>query len=100
MSVRSARETFFNDIVEKLAPHIDAPAEQLADSARQPLPEKWDPVRRRQPGRDIPARLWESVIPTSEDAQIARRPLAVSVKDNIDLFQTAKKDETEPVFAA
>ncbi len=100
VSVQSARETFFNDIVEKLAPHIDASGEQLADIARQPLPEKWDPVRRRQPGSDIPVRLWESVIPTSEDAQIARRPLAVSIKDNIDLFQAAKKDETEPVFEA
>ena len=97
-SVWSARENFFSDIAEKLSPHIDVSDEKLADAARQPLPEKWDSLRRRQAGSNIPARLWESVIPTSEAAQIARRPLAVSIKDNIDLFQTAKKDETEPVF--
>ena len=97
-SVWSARENFFSDIVEKLSPHIEVSDEQLADAARQPLPGKWDPLRRRQAGSNIPARLWESVIPTSEAAQIARRPLAVSIKDNIDLFQTEKKDETEPVF--
>ena len=97
-SVWSAREKFFSDIAEKLSPHIDVSDEKLADAARQPLPEKWDSLRRRQAGSNIPARLWESVIPTSEAAQIARRPLAVSIKDNIDLFQTAKKDETEPVF--
>ena len=97
-SIWSARENFFNDIVEKLSPHIEVSDEKLADAARQPLPEKWDSLRRRQAGSNIPARLWESVIPTSEAAQIARRPLAVSIKDNIDLFQTAKKDETEPVF--
>ena len=97
-SVWSAREKFFSDIAEKLSPHIEVPDEKLADAARQPLPEKWDSLRRRQEGSNIPARLWESVIPTSEAAQIARRPLAVSIKDNIDLFQTAKKDETEPVF--
>ena len=97
-SVWSAREKFFSDIAEKLSPHIEVSDEKLADAARQPLPEKWDSLRRRQAGSNIPARLWESVIPTSEAAQIARRPLAVSIKDNIDLFQTAKKDETEPVF--
>ncbi len=97
-SVWSARENFFNDIVEKLSPHIEVSDEKLADAARQPLLEKWDSLRRRQAGSNIPARLWESVIPTSEAAQIARRPLAVSIKDNIDLFQTEKKDETEPVF--
>lgn len=97
-SVWSAREKFSSDIAEKLSSHIDVSDEKLADAARQPLPDKWDSLRRRQASSNIPARLWESVIPTSEAAQIARRPLAVSIKDNIDLFQTANKDETEPVF--
>ena len=97
-SVWSAREKFSSDIAEKLSSHIDVSDEKLADAARQPLPDKWDSLRRRQASSNIPARLWESVIPTSEAAQIARRPLAVSIKDNIDLFQTEKKDETEPVF--
>jgi len=39
------------------------------------------------------------VVPTSEVAEMARRPLAVSVKDNIDLFNEKKvKDETAPFF--
>ncbi len=46
----------------------------------------------------MPPRLWEAVVPTSEDALIARRPLAVSVDDNIDLFVKVRKDETEPQF--
>ena len=47
----------------------------------------------------MPARLWEYVVPTSEAAKMARRPLAVSIEDNIDLFNVKKvKDETAPFF--
>jgi hypothetical protein len=46
----------------------------------------------------MPARLWESIVPTSDEALIARRPLSVSVDDNIDLFGGATKDPTEPQF--
>ena len=97
-SVWSARSKFLDDITAKLAPHMVISGEELAAIAGQALPEQWDSLRRRQKGSEIPDGLWESVIPTSEAAQIARRPLSVSVKDNIDLFGTIKKDETEPVF--
>ena len=99
-SVWSARTKFIQDIAEKLSPHTDVSTDQLTDIAGQVLPEDRDSRRRRRAGSEMPASLWETVIPTSEAAQIARRPLAVSIKDNIDLFQTAKKDETEPVFEA
>ena len=99
-SVWSARTRFFQDITEKLSLHIDISSEQLTGIAGQALPEDWDSRRRRRTGSEMPTSLWETVIPTSEAAQIARRPLAVSIKDNIDLFQTAKKDEAEPVFEA
>ena len=99
-SVWSARARFFQDIAENLSLHIDVSGEQLTGIAGQALPEDWDSLRRRRTGSEIPATLWETVIPTSEAAQIARRPLAVSIKDNIDLFQTARKDDTEPVFEA
>jgi hypothetical protein len=60
---------------------------------------KWDARRRRPEGSAMPAGLWEYVLPTTEAAQMARRPLAESVKDNIDLFAKPKKvDKTEPFF--
>ena len=99
-SVWSARAKFLDDISAKLAPHTAISSEELAGIAGQALPEQWDSLRRRQKDSRIPGGLWETVIPTSEAAQIARRPLSVSVKDNIDLFGTTKKDETEPVFEA
>lgn len=99
-SVWSAKAKLLDDIAGKLAPHTGVSSEELAGIAGQASPENRDPLRRRAPGSKVPAGLWESVIPTSEAAQIARRPLAVSIKDNIDLFQTAKKDNTEPVFEA
>ena len=59
----------------------------------------WDSIRRRPMGSGMPARLWEYVVPTSEVAKMARRPLAVSIEDNIDLFNVKKvKDETAPFF--
>ncbi len=58
----------------------------------------WDPRRRRTRDSELPPRLWESMSPTTEAAKLARRPLAVSVDDNIDLFGKLIKDETEPRF--
>jgi 1,2-phenylacetyl-CoA epoxidase catalytic subunit len=59
----------------------------------------WDAIRRRPEGSTMPARLWEYVLPTSDAATMARRPLSESVKDNIDLFGKPKKvDKTEPFF--
>ena len=61
--------------------------------------QNWDGRRRRPKGSAMPARLWEYIVPTTPEAQMARRPLEVSVDDNIDLFDKPKKlDGTEPFF--
>ena len=99
-SVWSARSKFLDDVAGKLALHAGISGAELDGIAARALPENRDPLSRRQRGSNVPAGLRESVLPTSEAAQIARRPLAVSVKDNIDLFGTIKKDATEPVFEA
>ena len=85
--------------------HFEMGAGNLAKALGIDLPDtpdfdgNWDGRRRRPAGSAMPPRLWEYVLPTSEAATMARRPLAESVKDNIDLFAKPKKvDETEPFF--
>ena len=41
----------------------------------------------------MPAELWEFMVPTSDVAKLARRPLAVSIEDNIDLWCGRAKSE-------
>ena len=55
----------------------------------------WDAERRRPIGSALPAGLWEFMVPTSDEAQLARRPLAISVEDNIDLGKWVS-DDTDP----
>jgi ring-1,2-phenylacetyl-CoA epoxidase subunit PaaC len=89
----------FSELVfNKLAPIIDLSDAELAALPAGDRTSAWDALRRRPEGSAMPPRLWEAVVPTSEDALIARRPLAVSVDDNIDLFVKVRKDETEPQF--
>lgn len=85
--------------------HFDQGVGDLAKALGCELPEKapevgdWDQVRRRSAGSKMPEGLWEFIVPTSQEAVMARRPLSESVKDNIDLFVKAKKvDKTEPFF--
>ena len=49
------------------------------------LPNDWDAQRRRR-SKSLPASLWEMMLPQSEAAKLGRRPLAVSIEDNVDLF--------------
>ena len=92
---------YLQQVSSKIAQLSGQPAQQIVDQAGTVTVSTgdWDSRRRRTAGSTMPARLWESVVPTSEAAQLARRPLAVSVDDNIDLFTTAKRDETEPQWA-
>lgn len=61
--------------------------------------DSWDVKRHRETGSVMPASLWEYVVPTTEEAKMARRPLATSVDDNIDLFDKPMElDGTEPFF--
>lgn len=85
-----ARSAYLQAVLEKLSNSVDV---SVANK------DNWDALRRRTEGSAMPPRLWESIVPTSEEALLARRPLAVSVDDNIDLFGKIKKDETEPQFS-
>ncbi len=85
--------------------HFELGVKNLEKALQIELPEtadkadNWDSRRRRPAGSAMPAGLWEYVLPTTEAAQMARRPLAESVKDNIDLFAKPQKvDKTEPFF--
>ena len=93
MSLSQCRD-HFEQSVQKLSEMlgIEVPVSHDPD-------QEWDSVRRRPKDSRMPARLWEYVVPTTEVAEMARRPLAGSVKDNIDLFNVKKvKDETAPFF--
>ncbi len=85
--IRKSFESLRHPADETSAHHAD-PGESIP----------WDAVRRRSHGSALPPRLWESMVPTSAAARLARRPLAVSIDDNIDLFGKVRKDETEPQF--
>ena len=89
-----ARSDFAETVLNKLT-EIGCEDLEMPDLGHDPA---WDHRRRRSTNSALPARLWESIVPTSDEALLARRPLAVSVKDNIDLFGKIKKDETEPQF--
>jgi len=93
-SVADAKVAFTEIVLTKLGELVDLPDDIAAGIDAG----EWDTRRRRTADSTMPPRLWESIVPTSEEALIARRPLAVSVDDNIDLFGGIKKDETEPKF--
>ncbi len=97
-SIDAARAAFVEQVLMKLSDLVDIPDAELQQLMSAATHEDWDPRRRRSAGSAMPPRLWESIVPSSEEAQLARRPLAVSVDDNIDLFGRIKKDETEPQF--
>ena len=82
-SVAEAKMAFIETTISKLMAALDmddtssiTPIEQV----------DWDALRRKTRGSELPATLWEFMIPTDEDTVILRRPLAVSVDDNLDLF--------------
>ena len=93
-----AKSVLMEKIKSDLTSLVDFSETTWSDLCLAPDGEPWDPRRRRVQGSAMPPRLWESIVPTSDEALLARRPLAVSVDDNIDLFSAAKKDKTEPQF--
>jgi len=84
--VNEARALFTEEVLTKLTTHLgldhEAATTLLAGSDNM----NWDSDRRRPAGSSMPAELWEFMVPTSDVARLARRPLAVSIEDNIDLF--------------
>ncbi|MFK8014294.1 MAG: Phenylacetic acid catabolic protein [Gammaproteobacteria bacterium] len=97
-AVDDARVAFTETVLAKLNDIATIDSDLLEASTTQVSHTSFDQLRRRPAGSTMPPRLWESVVPTSDEAQLARRPLTVSVDDNIDLFVTVKKDDTEPKF--
>ena len=74
---------------------VDGPVQALADNLGTDIPERlvrpqpgpdWDPRRRRPRGSAMPETLWAFMLPDNDAAKLARRPLSVSISDNIDLF--------------
>ena len=81
-----AKAHFVEEVLNKLVPVLgleDAELEALLATA--PAGD-FDPVRRRTRDSRMPATLWEFMVPTSDVAKLARRPLEVSIEDNIDLW--------------
>ena len=85
-SVWDARLGFIEDSLGKLTAALGMSDEELMALMEQRGTGKWDPVRRRTAGSVMPDTLWEFMIPTDPDTVALRRPLAVSIDDNLDLF--------------
>ena len=85
-SVWDARLGFIEDSLGKLTAALGMSDEELMVLMEQGGTGKWDPVRRRTAGSVMPDTLWEFMIPTDPDTVALRRPLAVSIDDNLDLF--------------
>lgn len=96
-NLSDAKKALSEIVLNKLAAVTNIPDEDIKTAVAADVSD-WDARRRRSKGSVLPPRLWESIVPTSEEAMLARRPLAVSVDDNIDLFGKINKDETEPQF--
>ncbi len=96
--IGEARKALVENVFNKISSIVTLSDEEWTQCATATGTAAWDGRRRRAQGSVMPPRLWESIVPTSEEAQLARRPLAVSVDDNIDLFGAIKKDATEPTF--
>ena len=84
--MQEARSLFIEEVLNKLTTQLGFDHELAAGLLDVAEHENWDSERRRPQGSSMPAELWEFMVPTSEAAKLARRPLAVSIEDNIDLF--------------
>ncbi len=80
-------------IAEAKAAFIEGPVTELQNILEQSSPiieeqgaASWDALRRRPQGSAMPDSLWEAMLPTNAEALLARRPLSISIDDNIDLF--------------
>ncbi len=85
-AVWDARLGFVEDSLGKLTAALGMSDEELTGIMERGLDREWDGVRRRSVGTAVPESLWEFMIPTDPDTVALRRPLAVSIDDNLDLF--------------
>ena len=86
VSMADARKLFVKEVLGNLVTIVDISDAELAELMQSPQVDDYDPVRRRTQGTSMPDSLWEFMVPTSDEAKLARRPLAVSIEDNIDLW--------------
>lgn len=89
-SVADARTGFFDDAVTVITRATDLSEAEVLSYLPSQTPEDWDAVKRKTVGAIVPATLWEFMIPTDLDTVALRRPLAVSVDDNLDLVDRSE----------
>jgi 1,2-phenylacetyl-CoA epoxidase catalytic subunit len=89
-SVWDARLGFIEDSLGKLTAALGVRDDELVAIMERSGAEQWDSIRRRTAGSILPDTLWEFMIPTDADTVALRRPLAVSIDDNLDLFHRAE----------
>jgi hypothetical protein len=90
-SVWNARVGFLEDCLGKLAAVLGLADSEVSEViAAAGAIGDWDTTRRRTAGSELPATLWEFMIPSDPDTVTLRRPLAVSVDDNLDLVDRAE----------
>ncbi len=83
-SASAAGAALLHGAVNEIADILSLEVPQAAD-----MEVAWDKMRRRPEGSALPAALWEAMLPSSDEAKLARRPLSISIEDNIDLFDKA-----------
>ena len=89
-SVADARAGFLEDAVSVITKATDLSEADVLEQLPVSVPENWDAVKRKSPGVTVPATLWEFMIPTDPNTVALRRPLAVSVDDNLDLVDRSE----------
>jgi 1,2-phenylacetyl-CoA epoxidase catalytic subunit len=89
-SVWDGRLGFIEDSLGKLTAALGMNDEELNAIMSEGLDGEWDASRRRTAGSALPETLWEFMIPTDPDTVALRRPLMVSVDDNLDLVDRAE----------
>lgn len=94
-SVWDARLGFIEDSLGKLTAALGMSDEELIAIMEKGVEGEWDGLRRRTKGTVLPDTLWEFMIPTDADTVALRRPLAVSIDDNLDLFDRPEYTEDD-----
>ncbi len=86
-SVWDGRIGFIEESLGKLTAALNMSDTELTAIMEAGPASEWDSLRRRTQGSALPKTLWEFMIPTDPDTVALRRPLAVSIDDNLDLFE-------------
>lgn len=90
---------FSNDVNERFVTLMGMDEGAVTKYLNATFGSDWDGRRRRPKSSAMPETLWEFIVPTNKEAEAARRPLAVSIDDNIDLFEKPNQHrDTEPQF--